>query len=100
MKFKTYKIRWLLLVEVWLIAAGRQFVSTSFAISNDIVAHFFFVTPYQVDLLAIADTILAVFVCLVLSIVGKNVGVRAQCILAASVIALGNLLSSISFLDR
>ena len=100
MEFRAYKVRWLLLFAIWLTGFNRQFVSTAFTVNNELVVRYFRVTPYKVDLLAIADTITGVFISLLVSLVGSNIGVRAQCIFVSSGMALGNLLSAISFFNR
>lgn len=99
-KHVVYKVRWLLLAGICIGGFNRQFTATAFAIVNDAVSQYFLVTNYQVDILSIGDTVLAVVVCLILSMFGKSIGLRAQCLIAVSFSAIGNLLTAIAFKKR
>lgn len=99
-KLVSYKVRWLLLTGIFIGGFSRQFTATTFAIANDAVSQYFHVTNFQVDVLSIGDIIVAVVVCLLLSVFGKYVHLRAQCLAMISCSAIGNLLTTISFLSR
>lgn len=100
MERETYKIRWLLLAGIFISGISRQFSATVFAIANDAVAQYFNVSNYEVDLLSIGDTFIAIIVCLFLSVMGKLVRLRAQSLIVSSCMMIGNILTVIAFTNR
>lgn len=97
---KLYKIRWPLLAGISIGAFTRQFTATAFAVENDATSRYFQVTNFEVDILSIGDTFLAVLVCLLLCMFGKYVRLRAQCVIAISCLLVGNLLTAVAFTKR
>lgn len=72
MEYKVYRTRWLLLLIESLTSFTRTYIAEAFAILNNEIAHFFDVNPYEIDVLATVDTLVAVPLCLLIALIGKN----------------------------
>lgn len=100
MEYIAYKSRWVILFGIFVTTVNRQLAISSFGLRNGDLARYFEATPYQIDVLSVGDSILAILTCLCLSVIGRHAGVRISSLIVGCCSTVGNLLVSIGFITR
>lgn len=83
-----------------MTTVNRQMSATAFAVRNNDVARYFDVSPYQIDILSVGDSILGAVTCMCLSVFGRQVAVRKSSLIVGFCLTAGNLLVTVGFLMR
>nr|XP_039263199.1 solute carrier family 49 member A3-like isoform X1 [Styela clava]XP_039263200.1 solute carrier family 49 member A3-like isoform X1 [Styela clava] len=100
MEYAAYPQRWILLSILCVVSFSQIYSSSGFILLNGIVAHFYRVTPYYTDLLAIIGSALGFPVGLVSAYFSDILSLRSLMLGLILALLSGSFICAIGFISR
>ncbi|XP_077968363.1 choline/ethanolamine transporter FLVCR2-like [Styela clava] len=92
MEYTLYRIRWCFVGVLFFANFTVDFSSCAYGIVTNIVARYFNISPFSVDMLPSATFFVGSIVLVVMALFHNHIGVRAQCI----ILTIGGLFGAIT----